>query len=88
MTWSLCEHHPGGARMTCGRSPHHGDEATMTSSKQRFAFELAFDRRLTAFGGIVRQIFDFALGKIKTGMTCGQRPYHSGETKAFKFCSD
>jgi hypothetical protein len=23
MTWSQSDHHPGGARMTCGRSPHH-----------------------------------------------------------------
>jgi hypothetical protein len=33
MTWSLCDHHPGGARMTCGQSPHHGGFAAMTSER-------------------------------------------------------
>jgi hypothetical protein len=32
MTWSLCDHHPGEARMTCGLRPHHGEAMTWSQS--------------------------------------------------------
>jgi hypothetical protein len=71
MTWSLCDHHPGGARMTCGRSPHH--DFTITCG-QRFAF----GKDLPSAKICLRQ--RFAFGKALLRAEPESKPASSGQS--------
>jgi hypothetical protein len=50
MTWSLCDHHPGGARMTSSRSEDHsGFATTMTPRQILNHFEISKMNRLRIY---------------------------------------